>query len=147
MPRAPLTTTSSTDIATAQPPSAPASTVSLRNQVLSWVGIIGMAVTVFSNLSSLLQLADWGRQLVIHWEEWTKILWVWSFSWIGIHIPAPFAPALTFLLFSSTLTIRARAFSGTYPPVSNSVSRPLQKVFSGWAIYIACSIPLFFFKI
>jgi hypothetical protein len=74
-------------------------------EVLTWWGIIGGAVTLFTALSAVLKLADWARVLVQHWKEWTHAFWVWAFGWLGIHLSPGWTPVLSFLLFGSLLTI------------------------------------------
>ncbi len=76
-----------------------------KYEVLTWVGIVGGALTLFTNLGAVLKLADWARILVEHWREWTHAFWVWVFGWLGIHLPPQWAPVLSFLLFGSLLTI------------------------------------------
>src|SRR5262245_17493278 len=77
----------------------------LRYEVLTWVGIVGGALTLFTNLGAVLKLADWARVLVEHWKEWTRAFWVWTFGWLGIHLPPGWTPVLSFLLFGSLLTV------------------------------------------
>jgi TIR domain len=74
-------------------------------ELLTWVGIVGGALTLFTNLSAVLKLADWARLLVQGWKEWTHAFWVWAFGWLGIHLPPEWTPILSFLLFGSLLTI------------------------------------------
>src|SRR5262249_46389237 len=76
-----------------------------KYELLTWVGIVGGALTLFTNLGAVLKLADWARVLVQHWREWTHAFWVWVFSWWGIHLPPEWTPILSFLLFGSLLTI------------------------------------------
>ena len=80
-------------------------TKGFRYEVLTWVGIVGGALTLFTNLSAVLKLADWARVLVEHWKEWTHAFWLWMFGWLGIHLPPEWTPILSFLLFWSLLTI------------------------------------------
>ena len=61
-------------------------TRTVRLQLLTWAGIIGGSVTIFSNLRGFLNLADWARWIVTHWHEWTQAFWTAAFSWIGIPI-------------------------------------------------------------
>lgn len=79
-----------------------------RYQFLTWFGIIGGAVTLFSNLHGLVTMADWARRLVLHWHEWTLAFWGFLFGWIGIRLPAILAPLLSFLMFGLVLTLGAR---------------------------------------
>jgi len=76
-----------------------------KYELLTWVGIVGGALTLFTNLGAVLKLADWATVLVRHWEEWTHAFWVWAFGWLGIHVPPVWAPVLSFLLFWALLTI------------------------------------------
>src|SRR6516162_9686138 len=80
-------------------------TKGFRYELLTWVGIVGGALTLFTNLGAVLKLADWARVLVDHWREWTHAFWVWTFGWLGIHLPPQWTPILSFLLFGSLLTI------------------------------------------
>jgi hypothetical protein len=80
-------------------------TKGFKYELLTWVGIVGGALTLFTNLGAVLKLADWARVLVEHWREWTHAFWVWAFGWVGIHVPLEWTPVLSFLLFGSLLTI------------------------------------------
>src|SRR5262247_3799984 len=63
----------------AKPAVAPSSlwlaTRAVRLQFLTWAGIIGGAITIFSSLRGLVSLADWARWIVSHWHEWTQAFW------------------------------------------------------------------------
>ena len=72
-------------------------------ELLSWWGIIGGALTLFTALRTTIGLADWARWLVEHWKELTHAFWVWAFGWLGIHLPPEWTPVLSFLLFGSLL--------------------------------------------
>jgi hypothetical protein len=93
----------------AKPAVEPSAWASLRKglkwELLSWAGIVGGALTLFTNLGAVLKLADWARWLVEHWKEWTHAAWVWLFGWLGIHVPPEWTPVLSFLLFWSLLTV------------------------------------------
>jgi TIR domain len=80
-------------------------TKGFKYEVLTWFGIVGGALTLFTNLGAVLKLADWARLLVQHWKEWTHGFWLWAFGWLGIHVPSEWPPVLSFLLFGSLLTI------------------------------------------
>src|SRR5215472_2941420 len=80
-------------------------TKGLRYELLTWVGIVGGALTLFTNLGAVLKLADWARVLVDHWKEWTHAFWVWDFGWLGIHLGPGWTPVLSFLIFGSLLAI------------------------------------------
>src|SRR5262245_1698636 len=80
-----------------------------KYELLTWFGIIGGALTLFTNLSAALKLSNVARILVEHWREWTHGFWVWAFGWLGIQMPPVLTPILSFLLFGSLLII-AQAF-------------------------------------
>src|SRR5262245_47700092 len=74
-------------------------TKGFRYELLTWFGIVGGALTLFTNLDAVLKLADWARVLVENWKQWTHAFWVWAFGWLGIHLPWYWTPYLNFLLF------------------------------------------------
>src|SRR5262245_52045488 len=80
-------------------------TKGFRYEVLTWVGIIGGALTLFTNLGAVLKLADWARVFVSSWKEWTQAFWLWAFGWLGIQLPPEWPPVITFLSFGSLLAI------------------------------------------
>jgi hypothetical protein len=89
-------------------------TKGFKYEALTWVGIVGGALTLFTNLSAVLKLANLARVLVENWKECTHAFWVWAFDWLGIHLPPEWTPVLSFLLFGSLLTIsQAVQFSRT----------------------------------
>jgi len=71
----------------------------VRLQFLTWTGIIGGAVTIFSSLRGLLNLTDWARWIVSHWHEWTHTFWAAALSSVGLHVHPAFAPSLSFTVF------------------------------------------------
>jgi hypothetical protein len=80
-------------------------TKGFRYELLTWAGIVGGALTLFSNLGAFLKLADWARILVQHWKEWTHEFWVSAFGWLGIHLTGDWPPALSSMLFCSLLIV------------------------------------------
>jgi hypothetical protein len=89
-------------------------TKGFKYELLTWGGIVGGALTLFTNLGAVLKLADWARLLVQHWKEWTHAFWLWAFGWLGIHLPPDWTPVLTFTSFGLFLTIgQAVKFSST----------------------------------
>src|SRR5262249_35072530 len=53
-----------------------------KDEVLTGVGIVGGALTLFTAVSAFLKLPDWARLLVQHWKEGTHSFWVWTFGWL-----------------------------------------------------------------
>src|SRR5262245_19399149 len=80
-------------------------TKGLRLELLTWVGIVGGALTLFTNLGAFLKLSDWARFVVVNWYEWTHAFWVWAFGWLGIHVEPDWTAVLSFVLFGSLLTV------------------------------------------
>ena len=91
-----------------QPSALWVATKTLRYQVLTWVGIVGGAVTLFANLREVLNLADWARWLVTNWHQLTVAFWRIAFGWTGIRITAPWATALSFTAFALLTALAAR---------------------------------------
>src|SRR5262249_50794839 len=80
-------------------PAVPASqlwqiTSTFKYQLLTWVGIVGSAITLFANLNGVLHLADWAKALVSHWHKWAQMLWGWVFSLINIKVPSELVPTI-----------------------------------------------------
>jgi hypothetical protein len=88
-----------------EPSDAALLTKGFKYELLTWVGIVGGALTLFGNLNAALKLADWAGVFVENWMEWTHAFWQWAFGWLGIHLSPAWPPLLSFLLFGSLLTI------------------------------------------
>jgi hypothetical protein len=76
-----------------------------KYQVLAWIGTIGTSITVFSNLSGILDLASWAREVVRHWHEWNRMIWQSLFGWLQIKVPVELLPTFSFLLFTAMVVI------------------------------------------
>jgi len=92
----------------AKPAPQPKMLQTLRYQALTWIGIVGGAVTLFTNLSGILNLADWASWLVTHWHEWTAAFWQWCFSLINVRIPQFWTGILSFVSFGTMIAISQR---------------------------------------
>lgn len=112
---------------------APA-TANVRDALLTWFGIVGGAITLFTNLRGLIALADWMKVLADAWKEWSHAIWRWLFSWVGIDLPPEWAPVLSFAVFltsmiAGTYLARRRAATQTSASAEDepslSSSRPL----------------------
>ena len=75
-------------------------TSAVRYEVLTWFGIIGATITVFSGMQSFLQMADWIHFFLLRWNELTETFWKWIFSWAGFDLHAAWVPTLTFFGFA-----------------------------------------------
>jgi len=76
-----------------------------KYQVLTWIGIVGSAITLFANLNGVLTFADRVRDLVAHWHEWNQIIWGWVFHWINFEVPKEAVPIFSFFAFCYVLVI------------------------------------------
>ncbi len=97
---------------TVQPSSLWLTSATLRYQALTWFGIIGGAITLFSNLNGVLNLADWARWLTSHWHDLTAGFWTWAFGWVGIRFSPALAPLLTLATFSVATVVWRAAVRG-----------------------------------
>jgi hypothetical protein len=80
----------------------------LRFQALTWFGIVGGALTLFSGLGSLIALAEWARWLVEHWQAWTHGFWSWVGSLVGVRVSRAWAPLLSLLAFALSVAVGQR---------------------------------------
>ncbi|MEM9027523.1 MAG: hypothetical protein AAGC70_04060 [Pseudomonadota bacterium] len=69
-------------------------------EIFTWLGILGGAITTFSNLQAVLSLADWARALVQTWAGWVNLMWAYVLFplqvniWPGSRFQATMAIAL-----------------------------------------------------
>ena len=80
----------------------------LRYHVLTWVGIVGGAITLFSNLRGVLTLTDWAGWFVAHWNDWVRAFWLWALGWLGITPGPGWRLDLTFALFLVLTSLGSR---------------------------------------
>jgi hypothetical protein len=73
-------------------------TSTFKYNVLTWIGIVGSAITVYAGLSVVLDLADWAQELVANWHDWIQIM---AFS----SMPKEFAPIISFIVFTIILVV------------------------------------------
>lgn len=83
-------------------------TASVRYAALTWLGILGGAITLFANLQNLVKFADWMSLLVTNWQYVTHEVWSRFAGLVGIRIPNYFSPILTFIVFTLALTMGTR---------------------------------------
>lgn len=115
----------------------------VRYQAFTWVGIVGGTLTLFTNLSSVLRLADWARWLVTHWHDWMHAVWAWVFSWIDLEIARDAAPLLSLLAFFLMLLIGIRLRTHTIDYANSyrhHIFRPFMKLMVGIGIYFGMTI-------
>jgi TIR domain-containing protein len=100
----------------------------LRYQVLTWIGVLGGAITLFANLREVLNLAEWARWLVENWNDLTAGFWRIVLSWTGIQLPKRWVPILSFGMFGLVTALGARR-----RPKLISTEHPVQiKRYTAW---------------
>jgi hypothetical protein len=70
---------------------------------LTWIGIVGGAITLFANFKDAPNLADWARKLAGNWQELNAAIWAWLFGTLGIEPSEKMVPTLTFAVFIASL--------------------------------------------
>jgi TIR domain len=121
-------------------------TRAMRLQFLTWAGIIGGAVTIFSSLRGLLNMADWAHWIVSHWHEWTQAFWAAGLSWLGLHVHPAFAPPLSFTVFltmvvvGTVLRTESPAYSDGPSQGMRSKAQLLKSIATRVGIYLICCV-------
>jgi TIR domain len=125
-------------------------TRTVRHQVLTWTGIIGGAITIFSSLRGLVNLADWARWIVSHWHEWTQAFWAATLlSWIGFRVHPAFVPPLSFTIFlvmvviGTVLRTKMPAYPGGPSRITQSKVQVLKSIAARIGIYLICCVVFF----
>ena len=72
------------------------------------LGIIGGALTLFSNLLAPLDMADWAWWIVGHWQEATPAFWDRLAAWTGLEVPSLLVPPLNMAAFLLLTSIGVR---------------------------------------
>jgi hypothetical protein len=80
-------------------------TTTTKSVVLAWIGIVGTAITLFGNLSTVLDMADSVRKFVVHWHEWNELFWEWVFSLVKLKVPTELVPVISFIVFTAMLVV------------------------------------------
>jgi hypothetical protein len=91
-----------------QPTALQVASKTLRYQILTWLGIVGGAITLFTHLQGGLTLSMWARWLVTNWHAWTAAFWQWCFSLINLQIPQYWTGLLSFICFGTAIVISQR---------------------------------------
>jgi hypothetical protein len=80
----------------------------VRGSVISWLGIVGGAITLFGNLQAVVDLADWARWIVLHYRLWIFVFWDWIFYYLQININRELIPYLTLAVSQILISIGAK---------------------------------------
>src|SRR5262245_30795733 len=66
----------------------------MRRAMLTALGTAGAALTLFSCLQNVFELADWLREATMRWQLWTRALWTSLEAAARLRAPAWTGPAL-----------------------------------------------------
>ncbi|MDX1562835.1 MAG: hypothetical protein R3305_07895 [Gammaproteobacteria bacterium] len=94
----------------------------LPSQVISWLGILGGAITIVSNLESVLTLSQWARLVVSNWSAWVAMAWSSLLALFGASTPSDQVLAWwTLSIFLLATAVGARLTSGVAGNIRNVV--------------------------
>ena len=117
-----------------------------RYQVLTWLGIAGGALTLFTNIGSFFKLSQWAQWVVSYWMDWLRVVWAWVATVTGIS----FAPAtqlnMTFMIFLLMVAVGSHI---SYVLITGDRTLPILKHrhFFGWNIPLAVLWYFLFFEL
>ncbi|GAA6212684.1 hypothetical protein NBRC116602_24250 [Hyphomicrobiales bacterium 4NK60-0047b] len=96
--------------------------LSIQGSILTWLGISGGIITMFSNFQTLINLADWARVISTKWASFINCLWSHFFHFfkIEIHVTAQFQITMALAMVSMAI--------GAY--LTNSVSSSVKEEWS-----------------
>lgn len=87
-----------------------------KHSVLTWLGILGGALTLLSNLQDILDLAKWADWLVLKWQELVTPLVSGLIGLLSIRVSVVATSMIAMALFVSLIAVGARIeneFKGT----------------------------------
>jgi hypothetical protein len=137
----------------ARPPPHPAALnlQVFRYQFLTWIGMVGGTITLFTNIRGIFDLADWARWVVTHWHLWSHHVWSYLFGWLRISIPERIVPLLSFASFTLMLVIGTRLKLANdqkkgrkTKPVEN-FGRSLPRLLAWSAVYLSFLCAMYYF--
>ena len=79
-----------------------------KNQLLTWFGILGSAITIFTSLEVVIKLADWSRFLSSVWYHYVAAVWRLIFQFFHVDVPDRWIPLLTLSVFVTSITVGSR---------------------------------------
>ena len=106
-----------------------------RYQVLTWLGIAGGALTLFTNIGSFLKLSEWAHWVVSYWMDWLRAFWGGVVSITGFAIPPDTQVNVTFMGFILMVAVGSHV---SYVLASGDRSMPIFKL----RYFLAWNVPL-----
>lgn len=82
-----------------------------RYELLSWLGVMGGIITIFTNVSGLLKLASWTRWVAENWHGLFKGIYNFLGAFVNFQVPDEFVGMLTFVLFALMTALGVRMSS------------------------------------
>lgn len=79
-----------------------------KHSVLTWLGIMGGALTLLSNLQDILDLAKWADWLVLKWQELVTPIISGLIGLFGIRVSVVATSMIAMALFVSLIAVGAR---------------------------------------
>jgi len=77
---------------------------------LTWIGIATGSITLFANLLTPPDMADWAWSIVAPWQQWTPEFWDWCAARLGLALPssliAPLNVAVALLFTAIGVRVR-----------------------------------------
>jgi hypothetical protein len=77
----------------------------ISGAVVSWLGMSGGVMTLFSHLESVLKLANWAHLLATTWGKWVNEFWNWVFGWIAFDLTSGARFQVTMAIFIILLVV------------------------------------------
>lgn len=112
----------------------------VRSSVVSGIGVLGGAITLFGNLDAVLSLADWARWLVDHWHTWLHTFWKEIFDLLNIRDDAGLRLDLTFTVFLITTAVGSRLEVMRSTPNGAITGRPSFRTLLRTALFLALAL-------
>lgn len=79
-----------------------------KASVISWIGIVGGALTLVSNIQGIFTLAQWANWLTSIWDKYVVAFWKTLFGWFDLHVAPDTTMQVTMSVFVATIAIGAR---------------------------------------
>lgn len=76
-----------------------------RDKIFLWLGVLGLAMNLFSSLQPLIQLSIWARFLIIKWDDLIRYFWETLFDFLNLDFPPFMSIAMTTAVFIVLLGI------------------------------------------
>jgi hypothetical protein len=110
-----------------------------KSAILSWFGIAGGALTAFSNLQGVLDLAAWANWLCAAWARAIYFLWTPVSTMLGIRLDSGSTLMISMAVFVSVMAVSSRF---NRPKTDSNSLSFIQRVFNAHvliAIVLYCS--------